>query len=69
MSRQNNLSPVLMRAAAGLTLTLLAAASSQAEDLMIPLDLPQLDFVGAGVGAYPDYLGSRDYDTGTSPPA
>ncbi|WP_200373745.1 MipA/OmpV family protein [Thiocystis violacea] len=39
----------------------------QAEDLMIPLDLPQLNFFGGGVGAYPDYFGSKDQDIGVAP--
>ena len=39
----------------------------QAEDLMIPLELPQLNFFGGGVGAYPDYFGSSDYDVGAAP--
>lgn len=39
----------------------------QAEDLMIPLELPELNFFGAGVGSYPDYFGSKDYDIGAAP--
>jgi outer membrane protein len=40
---------------------------AQAEDLVIPLELPQLNFVGLGVGAYPDYFGSSDYNVGAAP--
>jgi outer membrane protein len=39
----------------------------RAEDLMIPLELPQLNFFGGGVGSYPDYFGSKDYDVGAAP--
>ena len=37
----------------------------QAEDLVIPLELPQPNFIGLGVGAYPDYFGSSDYNVGS----
>jgi outer membrane protein len=52
--------------------TVIALASttpgrSHAEDLVIPLELPQLNFAGLGVGAYPDYLGSSDYNLGAAP--
>jgi len=39
----------------------------QAEDLVIPLELPQPNFIGLGVGAYPDYFGSSDYNVGAAP--
>ena len=39
----------------------------RAEELVIPLEVPQLNFIGIGVGAYPDYLGSADYDVGAAP--
>jgi len=41
--------------------------SAQAEDLVIPLELPQPNFIGLGVGAYPDYFGSSDYNVGVAP--
>lgn len=44
-----------------------AAAEVGAEDLVIPLDLPQFNFFGVGVGAYPDYFGSSDYNVGAAP--
>jgi len=44
-----------------------AASGVKAEDFMIPLEVPQLNFVGVGVGAYPDYLGSSDYNVGAAP--
>ncbi|MFY9976138.1 MAG: MipA/OmpV family protein, partial [Chromatiaceae bacterium] len=44
-----------------------AVQSAKAEDLVIPLELPQLNFAGLGVGTYPDYLGSSDYDLGVAP--
>jgi MipA family protein len=44
-----------------------AVHSVKAEDLVIPLELPQLNFAGLGVGAYPDYFGSSDYDLGVAP--
>ena len=44
-----------------------ATPGAQAQDLMIPLELPQLNFVGLGVGAYPDYLGSSDSKLGVAP--
>ncbi len=43
------------------------APGPRAEDLVIPLELPQLNFAGLGVGAYPDYFGSSDYDLGAAP--
>jgi MipA family protein len=43
------------------------AQGVQAEDLMIPLDVPELNFFGGGVGAYPDYFGSSDYNLGAAP--
>lgn len=44
-----------------------AVHSAKAEDLVIPLELPQLNFAGLGLGAYPDYFGSSDYDLGVAP--
>lgn len=43
------------------------ARSARAEGLLIPLELPQPNFIGLGVGAYPDYFGSSDYKTGAAP--
>jgi len=56
-----------LHASAVLILAFMAAPPGHAEDLVIPLELPQLSFFGAGVGAYPDYFGSRDYDLGAAP--
>jgi outer membrane protein len=39
----------------------------QAEDLVIPVELPEPNFLGLGVGAYPDYFGSSDYKVGAAP--
>jgi len=44
-----------------------AASGVRAEDFVIPLEVPQLNFFGVGVGAYPDYLGSSDYNVGAAP--
>jgi outer membrane protein len=38
-----------------------------ADDLVIPLELPELNFAGLGVGAYPDYFGSSDERLGAGP--
>jgi outer membrane protein len=43
------------------------AASAQGSDLVIPLELPQPNYFGVGIGAYPDYLGSDDYSVGAAP--
>ncbi len=40
---------------------------AKAEDFAIPLDLPQLNFIGLGVGAYPDYFGSSNDKAGATP--
>ena len=45
----------------------MVAPGVQAEDLMIPLELPEPNFFGIGVGAYPDYFGSSDYKAGAAP--
>lgn len=39
----------------------------RASDLAIPLELDLPNFVGLGVGAYPDYLGSDDEAVGVAP--
>jgi outer membrane protein len=39
----------------------------QAGDLVIPVELPEPNFLGLGVGAYPDYFGSSDYKVGAAP--
>ena len=39
----------------------------RAEELVIPLELPQPNFIGFGVGPYPDYLGSSDFRVGAAP--
>jgi outer membrane protein len=38
-----------------------------ASDLVIPLEVPKPNYFGIGVGAYPDYLGSDDYNVGAAP--
>jgi outer membrane protein len=40
---------------------------AQAEDLVIPLELPQPNFVGVGIGSYPDYFGSDEQAFGVAP--
>jgi outer membrane protein len=45
----------------------IVSQGAQAEDLVIPLELPQPNFIGLGVGAYPDYFGSSDYNVGAAP--
>jgi outer membrane protein len=40
---------------------------AQAEDLVIPLELPQPNFVGVGIGGYPDYFGSDEQALGAAP--
>jgi len=42
-------------------------AGVQAEDLVIPVELPEPNFLGLGVGAYPDYVGSSDSKVGVAP--
>jgi outer membrane protein len=54
-------------AAALLGILGMLAQGIQAEDLVIPLELPQLNFAGLGVGAYPDYVGSSDENIGAAP--
>jgi MipA family protein len=49
------------------TVACAVAQGVRAEDLVIPLELPELNFFGVGVGAYPDYLGSSDYKVGAAP--
>jgi len=41
--------------------------TSRANDLAIPLQVPWPNFVGFGVGAFPDYFGSDDRDVGAAP--
>jgi outer membrane protein len=67
MRKDNTLMKTFLRAAAVLALAAMAARQGHAEDLAIPLDLPQLNFAGLGVGAYPDYFGSSDYNVGAAP--
>ncbi len=43
------------------------AQSAKADDLVIPLEVSQPNFVGLGVGGYPDYLGSDDTAVGVAP--
>lgn len=44
-----------------------AAQRATANDFAIPLEVPEQNFFGLGVGAYPDYLGSDDYAVGAAP--
>jgi outer membrane protein len=67
MRESSELMKTSLRAAAVLAVAAMAAGQGHAEDLMIPLELPQLNFFGAGVGAYPDYFGSSDYALGAAP--
>ena len=48
-------------------LAAVAATQARADELLIPLDLPQPNFVGLGVGSYPDYFGSDDQAVGAAP--
>jgi len=50
-----------------LTLAYATAQRASAGEFMIPLELPQPNFVGLGVGAYPDYFGSDDAAVGVAP--
>jgi outer membrane protein len=43
------------------------AQGAKADDLVIPLEVAQPNFVGLGVGGYPDYLGSDDTAVGVAP--
>lgn len=45
----------------------IVSQGARTEDLVIPLELPQPNFIGLGVGAYPDYFGSSDYNVGVAP--
>jgi outer membrane protein len=67
MKKCRELMNASLRAAAVLALAAMAARQGHAEDLAIPLELPQLNFAGLGVGAYPDYFGSSDYNVGAAP--
>lgn len=50
---------------AAINLSVLAPAV--AEDFYIPLEVTQPNFIGFGVGAYPDYFGSDDESVGVAP--
>jgi MipA family protein len=67
MKKGSELMNLSLRATAVLALAAMAAPQGHAEDLAIPLELPQLNFAGLGVGAYPNYFGSSDYDLGAAP--
>jgi outer membrane protein len=41
--------------------------SARANDLVIPVELPQPNFAGVGIGSYPDYLGSDEQAVGVAP--
>jgi outer membrane protein len=67
MKKCSELMNASLRAAALLAVAAMAARQGQAEDLVIPLELPQPNFIGLAVGAYPDYFGSSDYNVGAAP--
>jgi outer membrane protein len=54
-------------AVCALALGPIAAQRASADEFVIPLELPQPNFVGFGVGSYPDYLGSDDAAVGVAP--
>ena len=47
----------------------MAARQGHADDFVIPLEIPQFNLVGLGVGAYPDYFGSDDSRVGAAHPS
>jgi hypothetical protein len=53
--------------AVALAIAVAAARKSLADDFVIPLELPQVNFIGLGVGAYPDFFGSEDSRVGAAP--
>jgi outer membrane protein len=57
----------LVLAVCALALASVAAQRASANDFAIPLEVPEQNFIGLGVGAYPDYLGSDDYAVGAAP--
>jgi outer membrane protein len=65
----NTIGPMGVRGFLAILLGALSLFSEglRAEDLVIPLDLPEPNFFGGGVGAYPDYFGSNDYKFGGIP--
>jgi outer membrane protein len=67
MDKGRELMNLSLRAIAVLALAAMTAPQGHAEDFAIPLELPQLNFAGLGVGAYPNYFGSKDYDLGAAP--
>lgn len=67
MKKSNELMNMCLRAAAVLAVAAMATRQGHAEDLVIPIELSQLNFFGIGVGAYPDYIGSNDYNVGVAP--
>jgi hypothetical protein len=57
MKKGSELMNLSLRATAVLALAAMAARQGHAEDFAISLELPQLNFAGLGVGAYPNYFG------------
>lgn len=45
----------------------IVSAGVPADDFLIPLDLPQPNFVGLGVGSYPEYWGADEQAVGVAP--
>ena len=56
-----------LRVAVTLAIAAAAARPGHADDFVIPLEVPQVNFIGLGVGAYPDYFGSEDSRVGAAP--
>ena len=61
MTKWSTSTRVSLRVAAVLALAAVAARQGHADDFVIPLEIPQVNFVGLGVGAYPDYFGSERF--------
>lgn len=66
MKKNSALMNTCLRAAA-LAVAAMVARQGHADDFAIPLELPEVNFFGIGVGAYPDYFGSSDDNVGVAP--
>ncbi len=67
MTKWSTSTRVSLHVAAVLAVAAVAARQGHADDFVIPLEIPQVNFVGLGVGAYPDYFGSEDSRVGVAP--
>jgi MipA family protein len=67
MTNSSELMNTCLRAAAVLAVAAMAARQGHADDFTIPLEVTEVNFIGLGVGAYPDYMGSSDYQVGVAP--